>query len=206
MHRFIKTLFDFCLALILLIVLSPLLLIIGLAIAFDSAGPVIYRQIRLGKNKKKFLFYKFRTMRIDAEKNGPQLAVANDSRRTRVGVFLRNSYLDELPQLWNILKGEMSFVGPRPERPYFHNKFIKLLPDWEKRLSVKPGIAGWAQIHSATSHNPRRKLKLDLEYIAKQSLWVDLGIAFISVFYIISGIPIRVFHKVKKNYYKNNAV
>ncbi|TSC93160.1 MAG: sugar transferase [Candidatus Berkelbacteria bacterium Licking1014_85] len=195
MYWIISRIINFSLAFVLIIILLPLLIIIALFIKFDSKGPIIYTQIRVGKDGKKFMFYKFRTMRENAEHNKPLLAVANDKRRTRAGIFLRNAYFDELPQLWNILKGEMSFVGPRPERPYFHNKFKKEMPDWPKRLAILPGITGWAQIHTATSHNPKRKLKLDLEYIQRKSFLFDLGIAIISLVYILSGISYKIYMK-----------
>ena len=138
-------------------------------------------------------------MIVNAEKNGPVFSKKNDLRCTRVGVFLRNSYLDELPQLINIIKGEITFVGPRPERPYFHNIFCKKYPSWEKRLRVLPGITGWAQVHNITSHTPAKKLKYDLEYIQNKSFWLDLKIIFISFHYIFSGLYAKNTSRLHKN-------
>lgn len=172
----IKTMVDYVAAFILLVVLSPLFLIICIFIARDSKGPVIYKQERLGKDGHTFMLYKFRSMNIDAEKGGAQWADTDDPRATKVGKFLRNKRLDELPQLINVLRHEMSFVGPRPEREYFHNEFLKTIPDFDKRLSVLPGITGFAQISGGYELSPAEKLVYDLAYIEKQSFMLDAKI------------------------------
>ena len=169
-----KRVFDVILSFLLLIILSLLFLVIAVLIKLDSKGPVFYKQERLGKNGREFTLYKFRTMINNIEKV-PVLAEKNDYRATKSGKFLRRG-LDELPQLWNILKGDMSFVGPRAERRYFNNKFTKKFKDWNKRLSVEQGITGLAQINNASSSEPERKLKCDLEYIKNKSFLLDIKI------------------------------
>jgi lipopolysaccharide/colanic/teichoic acid biosynthesis glycosyltransferase len=170
----IKTIIDYVAAVILLIVLSPLFLIICIYIALDSKGPVIYTQERLGKEGRSFKLYKFRSMFEDAEKDGAQWADADDQRVTKVGRFLRKKRLDELPQVINVLRHEMSFVGPRPERSIFHNEFIKTIPEFDKRLSVLPGITGFAQISGGYDLTPEEKLVYDLAYIEKRGVWLDV--------------------------------
>lgn len=139
-YRMVKRAFDLTAALILSVLLAVPAAILMLLIRLDSPGPAIFRQERLGKNGKPFMILKLRSMRLDAEKNGPRWAERNDSRCTRLGSFLRRSRLDELPQLWNILHGEMSFVGPRPERAYFYDQFEKTIPGFRNRLAVIPGL------------------------------------------------------------------
>lgn len=161
-------------ALLLLIILSPLLFVIATLIAFENLGPVFFHQRRVGKNEKIFSIHKFRTMYTDAEKDGPFICDSyQDSRITPLGKILRKSRFDELPQLWNIMMGEMSFVGPRPEQPVFHEEF-KAITDWEKRVSVKPGVTGPAVLSQSISHNPREKIIADLEYIKNRSLSYDI--------------------------------
>jgi lipopolysaccharide/colanic/teichoic acid biosynthesis glycosyltransferase len=172
----IKTAVDYIAAIILIIVLSPLFLVISICIACDSKGPVIYKQERLGKNGRPFMLYKFRTMCLDAEKDGAQWADMDDPRATRFGKFLRQKRLDELPQFINVLRHEMSFVGPRPERDIFHQEFIKTIPAFDKRLSVLPGITGFAQISGGYDLSPGEKLVYDLAYIEKRSLKLDVYI------------------------------
>ena len=176
-HYFIiKTIVDYVAAFILIVVLSPLFLVISIFIAQDSKGPVIYKQERLGKDGHIFMLYKFRSMNMDAEKGGAQWADTDDPRATKVGKFLRNKRLDELPQLINILRHEMSFVGPRPERECFHMEFLKTIPDFDKRLSVLPGITGFAQISGGYDLSPAEKLVYDLAYIEKQCFTLDAKI------------------------------
>lgn len=175
-YTIIKTVVDYIAAIILIIVLSPLFLIISICIACDSKGPVIYKQERLGKGGHPFMLYKFRTMGIDAEKDGAQWADMDDPRATRFGRFLRKKRLDELPQFINVLRHEMSFVGPRPEREIFHKEFVKTVPDFDKRLSVLPGITGFAQISGGYDLSPAEKLVYDLAYIEKHSLKLDVFI------------------------------
>jgi len=202
-YRRMKSLWDVLLAIFYLIIVSPLLLVIPLAIRLDSPGPVFFRQQRLGKDGKPFWIIKFRTMVEDAERNGPQWASPDDPRITRVGRILRKLRLDELPQLLNILKGEMSFIGPRPERQVFVNTFQQLVPVFRKkrlgsnalkirvcdyveqvphysyRLLVKPGMTGWAQVmypYASSQEETQEKLKYDLYYIKNMGFFLDLAI------------------------------
>ena len=173
-YRFIKRLFDIVFALATGSLLLVPMIIIGLLVKLDSKGPAIFRQERLGLNGKAFTMYKFRSMRLDAEADGPQWAQKADDRCTRFGKFLRKTRLDELPQAINILVGNMSVVGPRPERAYFYDEFEKYIPNFRQRLQVKPGLTGYAQVNGGYELLPEEKLVYDLEYIEKQSLWLDL--------------------------------
>ena len=173
-YLFIKRLADFLLAFIGLAVLLIPMLIIALVIRLDSPGPALFMQERLGKNGKPFIMVKFRSMRMDAEANGPQWAQKNDYRCTKVGRFLRHSRLDELPQLVNILAGEMSFVGPRPERACFYDEFETYIPHFRQRLLVRPGLTGHAQVNGGYELKPEEKIVYDLEYIANRSLRMEL--------------------------------
>lgn len=162
-----------------LLITLPLWPLIALAIRLDSRGPALYRQVRVGARGRCFTIYKFRTMRTDAEKDGVRWAAANDGRVTRLGRFLRKSRLDELPQLWNILRGDMSLVGPRPERPEFVHNLEQLLPHYRLRHLVRPGLTGWAQIHygyGASVADAHRKLCYDLYYLKHRSLELDVAI------------------------------
>jgi len=157
----------------------PLYLFIALAIKLDSRGPVFYKQERVGQDGRLFSLIKFRSMTVDAEKDGPVWAVVNDQRVTRVGRWIRKLRLDEIPQLINVLRGEMSLVGPRPERPFFVRKLEKKIPFYSHRHAVKPGITGWAQIlypYGATQEDAQEKLKYDLYYIKHLSPIMDLRI------------------------------
>ena len=161
----------------ILVFIGPL---ISLAIYLESGGPVVYEQTRAGKGGEPFKILKFRTMRKDAEgEGGPQLTSKNDERVTRLGRFLRKTHLDEWLQFINVLRGEMSMVGPRPERPEWVNHFQKQIPFYRARLLVKPGIAGWAQVHfnyAATIEEMVKKLEYDLYYIKHRSFWMDIVI------------------------------
>jgi len=162
-----------------LILSLPLCLFVALAIKLDSWGPVFYRQERVGQDGKTFTMLKFRSMRNDAEENGPKWAAINDDRITRVGRFIRKYRLDEIPQMINVLKGDMSFIGPRPERPIFVDKFAKEIPYYPQRHVVKPGISGWAQIrypYGASKEDALEKLKYDLYYIRHFSIFFDISI------------------------------
>ena len=150
------------------------MIILGILIKIDSKGPALFKQERLGKDGVPFMMYKFRSMLLDAEENGPQWAEKDDDRCTHLGRILRKCRLDELPQLWNILKGEMSFVGPRPERSYFYDKFETYIPGFRKRLMVKPGLTGYAQVNGGYELEPEEKLAYDMEYIEKMSIGMDL--------------------------------
>ena len=150
------------------------MLVIALVVALDSPGAPIFRQERLGLNGEPFWIYKFRSMRLNAEENGPQWANEQDSRCTHVGQFLRRTRLDELPQLYNILRGDMSFVGPRPERAYFYREFVKYIPGFSNRLLVTPGLTGYAQVNGGYSLKPEEKIIYDMEYIERQSIILDI--------------------------------
>lgn len=180
-YNFIKRLFDVAAALLLLVILAIPMLIIMLVICLDSPGDPIFRQVRLGKTEKPFVLYKFRSMRQDAETNGPKLAEENDPRVTRIGRFMRQTRIDELPQLINILRGEMSFVGPRPERPEFYRIFDTYIPGFRRRMQVLPGLTGWAQVNGGYEIAPQDKLAFDLYYIRHRSLWLDIKCLFKTV-------------------------
>lgn len=177
-NRFVKRAFDIFGSICGLIFLSPLFLVVAVLIKLESKGPVFYRQERVGRDNRVFMIYKFRTMRQDAEKQtGPIWAKADDPRRTKIGEFLRKSSIDELPQLINILKGEMSIVGPRPERPHFVEKFKKTIPRYLERHRVKAGLTGWAQVHGLRGNTSlEERVKYDLYYIENWSLLLELKI------------------------------
>ena len=180
-YRFAKRFADVVLSLAGLLVLWLPMLLIALAVRMDSPGPALFAQERLGKDGKPFTMYKFRSMCLNAEANGPQWAAKNDCRCTKVGRFLRKSRMDELPQLWNILKGEMSFVGPRPERSCFYDEFETYIPHFRKRLLVCPGLTGLAQVNGGYELKPEEKIVYDMEYIAKRSVKMDLYCIFKTV-------------------------
>lgn len=173
-YLLVKRLFDILAALIAGIILLIPMCIIGLFIRLDSKGPAIFRQERLGKDGKQFVMYKFRSMYEDAEADGPQWAEKDDERCTPVGAKLRQLHLDELPQLWNILKGDMSFVGPRPERPCFYDEFETYIPGFRDRLLVKPGLTGHAQVNGGYDLLPEEKIVYDMEYICNRSIRMDI--------------------------------
>lgn len=185
-----KRLIGFSFSLVGLILLFPLVIILSILIKMDSRGPVFYRQERTGRNGKVFKLIKFRSMVDNAETNGPVWAEKNDSRNTRVGKWMRNWRLDEIPQMFNVLKGDMSFVGPRPERPFFVEQLRKEIPFYDHRFSVKPGITGWAQIkyrYGASKDDALEKLKYDLYYIKNLSSLFDLIIIFETVKVVLFG-------------------
>ncbi len=179
-----KRIFDFVLSFVLILIALPLAVIVCIILIFTKQYPPILAQERVGKNGKVFKLYKFKTMNKDAEKNGPQITKSfEDPRITRFGLILRKTYLDELPQLFNVIKGEMSFVGPRPERPYFHKRFSREIKGWDKRLIVPQGMTGLSQIKNALHpHNPRCKIKYDLEYVGNHDVFLDLKIILKTVF------------------------
>ncbi len=180
----IKRIMDILLSLCGIIILSPLILLIGLAIKLSSKGPIFFKQERLGQNEKPFTILKFRTMIVDAEKGGPKWSDKNDSRVTKVGRPLRKCRFDELPQLFNILKGEMSFIGTRPIRKFFAEKLAKDIPYYRLRFIIKPGLTGWAQVQGRYFDNneeQKEKLEYDLFYIQNQSLFFDLFIVLKTV-------------------------
>ena len=175
--RILKRILDIIVSSIGFIFALPFMLITAIAIKIGDPGPVLYSQIRTGRDGKEFKVYKFRTMRVDAEKySGPMLAQENDPRITKLGSFLRAVRLDELPQIWNVINGDMSIVGPRPERPYFVEKFAKDIPEYVYRHNVKPGITGLAQVYGKYNTTPFDKLVYDLMYIQRCNLLTDLTI------------------------------
>jgi sugar transferase (PEP-CTERM system associated) len=172
-----RRILDVVFASLCLLVTAPLFLIVAVLIKLDSPGPVFYRQSRVGLNSRPFMMIKFRSMARDAETSGPRWAEENDRRVSRVGWWLRQSRIDEIPQCINVLKGEMSVVGPRPERPIFVEEFRKQIPYYDIRHTVKPGITGWAQVmfgYGSTKESTHLKLQYDLYYIKNQSFWLDV--------------------------------
>lgn len=175
--RALKRLLDLSVALCGLVCALPLILLTALSVKISDRGPILYSQVRTGRNGKVFRVYKFRTMRVDAEKySGPMLAQENDPRITPLGRFLRAVRLDELPQIWNVLIGDMSIVGPRPERPFFVEQFAKEMPEYTYRHNVKPGITGLAQVYGKYNTTPFDKLVYDLVYIQRCNILTDLKI------------------------------
>ena len=172
----VKRIIDILLSALALILLSWLFLILCIAIKIDSRGPILFKQKRVGIHKTHFMIYKFRSMRVDSEKTGAQLAKKNDDRITPVGHVIRSLHIDELPQLFNILKGDMAFVGPRPERPEIAELYKKSIPEFDFRLKMKAGLTGYAQVFSKYSTTPYDKLKLDLTYIENYTFALDLMI------------------------------
>lgn len=187
----LKRVLDLVVGLIGLVVSLPIMLLVALAVRFDSKGPIIYRQTRLGWMGKRFEVLKFRSMRVDAEReNGAQWATEDDPRMTRAGRFLRKYRLDELPQFLNVIRGDMSFVGPRPERPCFVEELRKKIPYYDERHSVRPGLTGWAQVqymYGSSVEDAFNKLEYDLFYLKNMSLIFDLAIIFQTIRIVIGG-------------------
>jgi Undecaprenyl-phosphate glucose phosphotransferase len=181
----VKRAMDVALSLVALLVLSPVMLLIATLIKVTSPGPVFFKQERCGLNGESFPMIKFRSMRVDAEqKSGAVWAVKDDPRRTRLGTFLRQTSLDELPQLINVLRGDMSLVGPRPERPVFIKKFSKSIPNYAARHAVKAGITGWAQVHGWRGNTSlRKRVQYDLYYISHWTPLLDLRILWMTVWH-----------------------
>ncbi|MBT3046994.1 MAG: exopolysaccharide biosynthesis polyprenyl glycosylphosphotransferase [gamma proteobacterium symbiont of Ctena orbiculata] len=191
-ETFGKRQFDIIMGLLILLIASPVMLGTMALIWLSSLGrdPVFYRQLRVGLKGKEFYVLKFRSMRVDAEKSGPQMASVNDSRVTAIGRFIRSTRIDELPQLFNVLKGEMSLVGPRPERPEFVSSFQKQIDGYALRHQVKPGITGWAQVrypYGETVEDAANKLYYDLNYIRRNSLWQDILIILQTIPVVLTG-------------------
>lgn len=189
-RRASKRVFDLAMATLLLAAAAPWMVLIAIAIKLDSRGPVFYRQERVGAGGRPYRLWKFRSMRPDAERGGAVWASANDDRVTRVGRFIRKTRMDEIPQVLNVLLGEMSFVGPRPERPVFVEQLERQLPFYRLREVVKPGITGWAQIrypYGASVEDARNKLEYDLYYVKNGSLFLDLAIIFHTVRHVLLG-------------------
>lgn len=186
LYLFVKRTFDIVASFAAGLLLLIPMLVIAVIIRLESKGPAMYKQERLGKDGKPYIMLKFRSMRLDAEKDGPQWAEKDDHRCTKFGRFLRASRLDELPQLWNILKGDMSFVGPRPERAYFYDKFEEYIPGFRRRLCVKPGLTGHAQVNGGYDLMPEEKIIYDMEYIQNRSLKMDIQCLFKTITVIFS--------------------
>lgn len=182
-----KRIFDIVISFMALMVLLPVILLFALIVMIETPGSPFFLQERLGKNGRPFTIMKLRSMYSDAEKNGAQWAVKNDSRVTKVGKLIRQTRIDELPQLWNVLKGDMSIVGPRPERAVFIEEFQKTVPAFSQRLAVKPGLTGWAQINGGYELTPAEKLELDLYYIHHTNIQFDVKIMIKTLRVIVTG-------------------
>ena len=187
----IKRSLDFVASLLGLVVMSPLFVVIYIAIRWEDHGPAIFRQERVGYHGETFVLYKFRSMTVTAEANGrPALCRKGDKRLTRIGRFLREHHIDELPQLWNVLKGDMSFVGPRPERSFFVKQIMSIAPDYALLYKVRPGLFSPATLYNGytdTMEKMLQRLRMDLEYLSNRSLWLDTKIIFLTVTAILTG-------------------
>ena len=191
LRTLVKRLFDLVFALVLIVLASPIMLVAAILIVLESGGPILYMQERVGLNGRLFNVIKFRSMRTDAEQDGqPRWAAAQDDRVTRVGRIMRKLRIDELPQLFSVLNGDMSLVGPRPERPYFVDKLTQELPYFAVRQSVKPGVTGWAQVryhYGASVEDSAEKLQYDLYYVKNHTLFLDLVILFETVGVVLTA-------------------
>ena len=191
MRRVIKRTGDLLLSIIMLILLAPVLIVVAILIKLDSRGPVFFSQERVGEYRKPYMVHKFRSMVQDAEEqSGPVWAQSNDSRATRVGKFIRKWRIDEFPQLFNVIKGEMSFVGPRPEREFFVEELEEAIPYYGERFSVKPGVTGWAQVnypYGASVEDAKEKLNYDLFYIKNMSIFMDMMVVMRTVKTVLFG-------------------
>lgn len=188
--RTLKRVMDLAISAVGLLLLIPLLGLIGLLIKIDSPGPVFYRQMRVGLRGQPFMIWKFRSMHTEAESNGPRWAVRNDPRVSRIGRILRKSRLDEIPQLYNVLRGEMSLVGPRPERPVFVSELRMLIPYYDIRHTVRPGLTGWAQTqfrYGSTAEDAHSKLQYDLYYVKNMTFGLDMRILIETVRVVLLG-------------------
>ncbi|WP_223247695.1 TIGR03013 family XrtA/PEP-CTERM system glycosyltransferase [Sulfuriferula multivorans] len=187
----IKRIFDLVVSLVIMLISLPAMALTALAIYLESGGPVLYRQERVGQHGKPFTILKFRSMRPDAEQDGkPRWANKDDDRTTRTGRFIRRVRLDELPQLFNVFMGHMSFVGPRPERPYFVDELTRQIPYYNSRHTVKPGITGWAQVcyaYGASVEDAVEKLQYDLYYVKNHTLFLDMMVLFQTVQVVLWG-------------------
>lgn len=193
-ERGIKRVFDVLVAVVCLVVFSPLFLIICIAVKLEDGGPILYKQERIGKNGKPFNILKFRSMCVDAEEDGPQLSVPTikieDPRTTKIGAFIRAHHLDELPQMLNVLKGDMSLVGPRPERKFFIEKIMEIDDRYPALYQIRPGVTSYATIYNGytdTIEKMVKRLVYDLEYLQKRSLWVDIKLLYLTFARILFG-------------------
>lgn len=186
-----KRFMDILISVMGLIVLSPLFLVIWGAIRIEGPGKAIFAQERIGFRGKPFILYKFRSMVPDAEQNGvPALCGQTDNRLTKVGAFIRHHHLDELPQLWNVLKGDMSMVGYRPERQYFIDKIMEVNPEYERLFSLRPGVFSYATLYNGytdTMDKMLRRLEMDLDYLDNHTIWMDIKIIFLTAVAILTG-------------------
>jgi len=181
-ERFFKRVIDLIFAILLFVITSPIMIITAIVVKLYDGGPVLYKQIRCTRDMKEFKILKFRSMRIDAEKDGvARLASKGDSRITPIGKFIRVVRIDELPQLINIIKGDMSFIGPRPERPEIIAQYLETMPEFVFRTRVRAGLAGYAQVYGKYNTTPYDKLKLDLFYINNYSIWLDLRLMLLTL-------------------------
>lgn len=187
MYRKVKRIVSLIFSIFSLVFMAPICLIACFFIVLESSGNPIYVQERVGLNGRKFMMYKLRSMYLDAEKNGHQWAIKNDHRITKVGKFIRRTRIDEFPQIINIIKGEMSFIGPRPERPEFVSEFLNYIPDFNDRLAIPPGITGWAQVNGGYDLTPYEKLKYDKYYIEHECFQLDSLILFKTIKVIFTG-------------------
>lgn len=187
MYRRIKRIIGLLISIPSLLLIIPICLIACIFIVIESSGNPIYIQERIGLNGQSFSIYKLRSMYQDAEKNGHKWASKNDTRITKVGRFIRKTRIDELPQIINVIKGEMSIIGPRPERPEFINEFLKDIPNFNERLAVRPGITGWAQVNGGYELTPKDKLVYDLFYINHESIKLDFLILLKTIKVIFTG-------------------
>lgn len=183
----IKRIFDIFFSLILIIGTFPIIIIVVIAIKMESKGPAFYKQVRVGLMGRKITITKLRSMYVNAEKNGAQWAQKNDPRITKVGRIIRKTRIDELPQLFNVLWGDLSLIGPRPERPQFTEEFSHEYPGFEQRLRIKPGLSGYAQINGGYDINPGQKAKLDCYYINHVNFKMDAQIFISTIKIIVSG-------------------
>lgn len=182
LERNIKRVFDFLVAFVALVVFSPLFIVCYFAVKHEDGGPAIFKQERIGRFGRPFYIYKFRSMRVDAEKNGPALYQhERDTRMTKVGKFLRVHHLDELPQLWNVVKGDMSFIGPRPERKFYIDQIMLYDARYEYLYQIRPGVTSYATLYNGytdTMEKMLKRLELDLYYLKNRSWWFDITILF----------------------------
>jgi lipopolysaccharide/colanic/teichoic acid biosynthesis glycosyltransferase len=190
-EREVKRWFDFIFALIFLILSSPLFLVCYIVIRRDDNGPVFYKQERIGRFGRPFTIYKFRSMIVNAEENGPELYnTTEDKRLTKAGKFLRSHHLDELPQLWNVLKGDMSFVGPRPERKFYIDQIMKHDCRYKYLYQIRPGVTSYATLYNGytdTMEKMPKRLEMDLDYLKRRSWWEDLKIMCLTVVHVAVG-------------------
>lgn len=191
LERNIKRIIDLCTALVCLVIFSPLMLVCYIAVKREDGGPAIFKQERIGRFGRPFTIYKFRSMRIDAEKNGPALYQhENETRMTKVGKFLRDHHLDELPQLWNVVKGEMAFIGPRPERKFYIDQIMERDPRYTYLYQVRPGVTSYATLYNGytdTIEKMLKRLELDLYYLENRSLLFDAKLLILTFINIVFG-------------------